>query len=141
MVRPEYSRPALRAVHFDWAGYLGRSDQNVPFHLTKLLFPVPLILLYPTYNKNNQTRGGLGRVCANGMYSSIGHVEFPKFQTGIFVEWKAPIVSLNTTFLLNTLTLNEVHFSRVILYFSKGSLYLSGKLPTYPSPKPTFFPK
>ena len=22
-----------------------------------------------------------------------------------------------------------------------GSLYVSGKLPTYPSPKPTFFPK
>ena len=23
------------------------------------------------------------------MYRSIGHIEFPKFQTGIFVEWKA----------------------------------------------------
>ena len=37
----------------------------------------------------NQTRGGLGRVCANEMYSFIELVEFPKFQTGIFVEWKA----------------------------------------------------
>ena len=39
----------------------------------------------------NQTRGGLGRVCATGMYRSIEHVEFPKFETGIFVEWKAPL--------------------------------------------------
>ena len=33
---------------------------------------------------NNKTRGGLGRVCATGMYRSIEHVKFPKFQTGIF---------------------------------------------------------
>ena len=39
---------------------------------------------------NNKTRGGLGRVCATGMYRSIEHVKFLKFQTGIFVEWKAP---------------------------------------------------
>ena len=35
-------------------------------------------------------RSGLGRVCANGMYHAIGYVECPKFQTGIFFEWKAP---------------------------------------------------
>ena len=39
---------------------------------------------------NNKTRGGLGRVCATGMYRSIEHVKFPTFQTGILVEWKAP---------------------------------------------------
>ena len=39
---------------------------------------------------NNKTRGGLGRVCATGMYRFIEQVKFPKFQTGIFVEWKAP---------------------------------------------------
>ena len=39
---------------------------------------------------NNKTRGGLGRVCATGMYRSIEHMRFPKFQTGIFAEWKAP---------------------------------------------------
>ena len=43
---------------------------------------------------NNKTRGGLGRVCATGMYRSIEHVKFPKFQTGIFVEWKAPHVNV-----------------------------------------------
>ena len=45
----------------------------------------------------NQTRGGLGRVCATGIYRSIEHVEFPKFQTGIFVEWKAPLDSVIIT--------------------------------------------
>ena len=33
----------------------------------------------------------MGRVCATGMYRSNGHVEFPKFQTGIFVEWKGAV--------------------------------------------------
>ena len=45
-------------------------------------------LLYPADNYNNQTRGGPGWVCATGMYRSIEHVQFPKFQTRIFVEWK-----------------------------------------------------
>ena len=47
--------------------------------------------MYPAYKNNNQTRGGyiVGRVCATGMYRSIGHMELPKLQTGIFVEWKA----------------------------------------------------
>ena len=50
--------------------------------------------LYPAYKNNNQTRGGLGRVYATGMYRSTGHVKFPaKFQTGIFVKWKAPPVA------------------------------------------------
>ena len=40
-----------------------------------------------------KTSGGLGWVCATEMYRSIGHVEFPKSQTGIFVEWKATLVS------------------------------------------------
>ena len=43
---------------------------------------------------NNKMRGSLGRVCATGMYRSIEHVKFPKFQTRIFVEWKAPLVAL-----------------------------------------------
>ena len=35
-------------------------------------------------------RGGLGRVCAAGIYRSNGHMEFPKFKPKIFLEWKAP---------------------------------------------------
>ena len=33
-------------------------------------------------------RSGLGQVCGTGTYRSTEHVKFPKFQTGIFVEWK-----------------------------------------------------
>ena len=49
-------------------------------------------LLYPAYKNNDQMRDGLRRGCATGMYCFIGHVKFPKFQTRIFVEWKAPLV-------------------------------------------------
>ena len=53
MVRSEYSGPALKVVLFDRSGHFGRSDRNVPFHLTKLLSPVPLfcILLARTITK------------------------------------------------------------------------------------------
>ena len=53
LVRPEYSGPALKVVLFDRSGHFGRSDRNVPFHLTKLLSPVPLfcILLARTITK------------------------------------------------------------------------------------------
>ena len=61
LIRPEYSRPALKVVHFDWSGYLGRSDRNVPFHLAKLFFPVPLfcILLTRTITKYSWLGSGL----------------------------------------------------------------------------------
>ena len=68
----------LQVVHFDRSAHFGRSDRNVPFHLTKLLSPVPLFfipLTRPRASKNNnQMRGGLGWVRATGMYRSIGHV-------------------------------------------------------------------
>ena len=48
--------------------------------------------MYPSYKNNNQTRGGLGRICATRMYLSIGHVDFPKFQSGICVEWKVLLI-------------------------------------------------
>ena len=62
-----------------------------PFPFDKIVVP-STALLHPAYKNNNQTRGSLGRVCATGMYRSIGlwQVELPKFQTGIFVGWKAP---------------------------------------------------
>ena len=64
-----------------------------PFPFDKIVVP-STALLYPAYKNNNQTLGGSGRVCATGMYRSIGHVTFPKFQTGIFVEWNAPPVTV-----------------------------------------------
>ena len=67
-------------VHFDRSGHFGRSDRNVPLHLTTLLSPVPL------FSALHTKRGGWDRVCATGMYRSIGHMEFPKFPTGLFVD-------------------------------------------------------
>ena len=54
LVRLEYSGPALKMVHFDWSGYLCRSERNVPFHSTNLLSSVPLfcILLTRTITKH-----------------------------------------------------------------------------------------
>ena len=49
---------------------------------------------------NNKTRGGLGRVCATEMHRSIEHMKFPKFQTAIFVEWKAPYIFCILSFYL-----------------------------------------
>ena len=97
MVRPEYSGLALKVVHFD------RSGNFCPFPFDKVVVPRTFLLSPVQYKDINQTRGGFGRVCttgmSRGMYSSIGHVEFPKFQNGIFVEWKAPIVyQMSTTF-------------------------------------------
>ena len=88
-VWPEYLGPPLKVVHFDWPGHFGRKKMKCPFSFDKIV-----VLLYPAYKNNNQTCGGLGQVCAIGMYRSIGHVEFPKFQTGIFVERKAPRVKV-----------------------------------------------
>ena len=52
-----------------------------PLSFDKIVVP-STALLYPAYKNNNQTRGGLDRVCATGMYRFIGHVKFPE----IFVE-------------------------------------------------------
>ena len=72
LVRPEYSGPALKVVHFDLSGHFGRSDLNVPFHLTKLIVVLSPALLYPACKNNGQTRGGLGRVCATGRNVPLG---------------------------------------------------------------------
>ena len=48
LVQQEYLGPALRVVRFDQSGHFGQSDRNVPFHLTKLLFPVLLFCILLT---------------------------------------------------------------------------------------------
>ena len=94
LVLPEYSKPALKLVHFVWLGYLGRSvGRKCPFPFDKIAAP-STALLPPAYKINNQTCSGLGRVCATTpLYV---HVEFLKFLTRIFVAWKAAKV-LSTT--------------------------------------------
>ena len=77
-------------VYIDQSIHFSESDQNVPFY-DIIVFP-GTSHLYPDYKNKNQMRSGLGRVCATRMYRSVVHVEFLKFQTGIFVEWKVLIV-------------------------------------------------
>ena len=60
-----------------------------PFPFDKIVVP-STAHLYPAYKNNNQTPRSLGRVWATGMCFFTGHVEFLKFQTGIFAELKAP---------------------------------------------------
>ena len=76
-----------------WPVWSFRSvGQKRSFPFDKIIIP-STALLYPAYKNNNQTRGGLGRVCANRMYRSTGDVEFPKFQTAIF-SWTESTHSL-----------------------------------------------
>ena len=65
-----------------------------PFPFDNIIVP-SATFLHPSYKNNNQTRGGLGPVCATemyrSMYRSIGRgISKRSRQTGIFVEWKAP---------------------------------------------------
>ena len=46
---------------------VGRTECLFPFD--KIVVP-DIALLYPAYKNNNQTRGGLGPVCATEMFSS-----------------------------------------------------------------------
>jgi len=48
LVLLEYSGPDLKVVHFVGSSHFGRSDRNVPFHLTKLLSPVPYFCILLT---------------------------------------------------------------------------------------------
>ena len=78
----------IKVVPYDWSCLL---DWNVPFHFTNLLSPLLFFcILVTTWQYNNQMCGGFGWICKTRVYSFIGHIEFTKFQTVIFVEWKVP---------------------------------------------------
>ena len=69
-----------------------------------MFLPIEKIVILSTTlsnpgKNNNQMHSGLGLVCATQMYHFIEHVEFPKFQAGIFVEWKAPLCLYRNTML------------------------------------------
>ena len=61
---PATSEPALRVVHFDQSGHFGRSDRNVPFHLTKLLSPVSIFCLLLTRTITERAAAWVGSVQA-----------------------------------------------------------------------------
>ena len=50
-----------------------------PFPFDKIVVP-STALLHPAYKNNNQRGGGLGRVCATGMYRSLGTWNFRNFK-------------------------------------------------------------
>ena len=92
LVRPEYSGLALKVVHIDWSGHFSRSDRNVPFHLTKLLSPVPLFCILLTGTITKPAVAWIGSVLQECTVS-LGTRNFRKFlmkKNGNIVEWKAP---------------------------------------------------
>ena len=93
LIRPEYSGPALKVVHFDWSGYLGRSDRNVPFHLTKLLSPVPLfcILLTRTIKRAVDWVGSVQPECT----VPLGTWNFRNFRWEFFLNGKHAIFRIS----------------------------------------------
>ena len=68
---------------------------NCPFPIWKNCCPqspCSTALLHPAYKNSNQTRSGLGRgVFAKKIEPFHWHVEFPKFKSGIFVEWRSAL--------------------------------------------------
>ena len=97
--------------------------------MTKLLSPVPLFFIPLARTDYNQTHGGLG---------SIQHVEFPKFQTGIF-EWKAPGLSTVVYYLHGqtgrfTVWVNGSQSSGLVNFFPESRLHrpFTGKRPRRP---------
>ena len=71
----------------------GQSNQTVLFHLTKLLFPVPLFSILFTRTITKRAVAWVGCVqpeCKYRSIRSIRHVEFPEFQTGILLNGKHP---------------------------------------------------
>ena len=101
LVRPEYLGPALKAVHFDRSGYLGRSERNVPFHLTKLLSPVPLFCILLTRTINKRMVAWVGSVQPECTVA-LGTWNFRNFKPKFLLNWKRPrtanIVAVVTSF-------------------------------------------
>jgi len=58
-----------------------------PFSFDKTVVP-STALLYPAYKNKNQTRSGLGRVCATGMYHPLGTWNFRNFKPEFLLNRK-----------------------------------------------------
>ena len=93
---PEYLRSALKVVHFDQSGYFGRSDENVPFNLTKLLSPVLLflscwqLLCTILYKCAVGCVGSVQQECR----WSIWYMEFLNFKTKFLLNGKHPLCTI-----------------------------------------------
>ena len=74
-----------------------------PFPFDKIFVP-STAPLHPAYKNNDQTRGGLGRVCAIEMYRSIGHTggNFRNSKPEFLLNGERPIFTLYPTVIVRT---------------------------------------
>ena len=86
-----YSGPALKVVHFDWSGYLCRSDRNAPFHLTNLLSPVPLFCIHLTRTITKHAVAWVGSVQPECTIP-LGTWNFQNFKPEHELNGKCPII-------------------------------------------------
>ena len=94
-VWPQYSEPALRVVHFDQYGHFGRSDRNVPFHLTKLLFPVSIFCLLFTRTITERAAAWVGSVQSKWTVP-LGAWNFWNFKPEFLLNGKRPWITLES---------------------------------------------
>ena len=66
-------------VHFDPPAHFGRSDRNVPFHLTKLLSPVPFFCIQLTRTITKRAVARVGSVQPECTVP-LGTLNFPNFK-------------------------------------------------------------
>ena len=99
LVRPEYSRPAIKAVHFDRSGHFGRLDRKIPFHLTKLLSPVPLFWILLTKTITKRAVAWVGSVQPECTVP-LGTWNFRNFKPEFLINGKCPRGYLKSLFRL-----------------------------------------
>ena len=89
LVRPEYSEPGLKVVLFDQSGHFCRSDRNVPFHLTKLLSPVPHFCILLTRTITKRAEAWVGSVQPE-FTVPLGTWNFRNFKPEFLLNGKRP---------------------------------------------------
>ena len=93
----EFTSGKLGCLLFKWANSLvhGLRKLYAKFRTSRFRPRITFTVFLVIFGMN-QTHGGLGQVVQpECTVSSIGHAERLKFQTGIFVERKAPETSSN----------------------------------------------
>ena len=97
LVRPKYSRPALKVIRFDRSGHFGRLVARTDMSLS-IWQNCCSHYRSPAYKNTNQTRSGLGRVCATGMYHPLGTWNFRNFKPEFLLNRKRPRTVLGFQF-------------------------------------------
>ena len=84
----------------------GQSDRNVAFHLTKLMFPVPLFCFLLTRTITKRAVAWVGSLQPESTVP-MSTWNFRNFKPEYFVEGKAPIVYDNLKMCLSSITINH----------------------------------